>query len=53
MRFMLLGIFVFFFVIIPMYLLNTLVMPELQSLKQTYARADTVAQRLAGVPSGN
>jgi hypothetical protein len=48
MKYMLLGLFIFFFVILPMYALNSLVMPELDSLKQTYSNADATAQQLAG-----
>jgi hypothetical protein len=48
MKYMLLGLFVFFFVILPMYALNSLVMPGLESLKQTYSNADATAQQLAG-----
>jgi len=51
MRWVLLGIFVFFFFIVPMYALNTLVMPELNSLKTTYANADTTAENIAQVGS--
>jgi len=47
MRFVLLGIFVFCFLVIPMYLLNTVMMPELAGLQQTYAHADDIAARVA------
>lgn len=49
MRFILLGIFVFFFVALPVYALNTLVMPELNSLQYAYAHAGEIADRAAGV----
>lgn len=48
MRFILLSVFIFFFVALPMYLLNTLVMPELNALQQTYAHAGEIADRAAG-----
>jgi hypothetical protein len=48
MRFIFLGIFVFFFVVAPMYLLNTLVMPELTHLQQAYAGADATVTALTG-----
>lgn len=47
MRWLSLGIFVVIFVITPMYLLNTFVMPELQSLKQVYGNADATASSIA------
>ncbi|HUB93684.1 MAG TPA: hypothetical protein VMB52_04225 [Verrucomicrobiae bacterium] len=37
MKFILLGIFVFFFVGMPLYLLNTVVMPEVSGLAKSYA----------------
>ena len=50
MRFMLLGIFAFFFVAMPMYLLDTLVMPELNSLQYSYAHQDQTVQALFPQP---
>ena len=50
MRFILLGVFVFFFVWLPMKLLDTLVMPQLVSLEHTYQHAGEIAQQTSGVP---
>lgn len=47
MKFILLGVFVTFFVALPMYLLNSLVMPELSGLKQTYSQASNIAVQSA------
>ena len=46
MRLILYGVFVFFFVAVPMYLLYALVMPELNALKQTYSHDDQIVQAL-------
>ncbi len=47
MKYMLLAIFITFFVALPMYLLNTMVMPQLQQLQTSYASADTIANNIA------
>lgn len=47
MKYMLLAIFIVFFVVLPLYLLNTLVMPQLQQLQTSYAAADTLANKIA------
>lgn len=49
MKFIFLGVFVFFFVYMPMKLLDTLVLPQLTSLEQTYAHAGDIAEQAAGV----
>jgi hypothetical protein len=46
MKWMLLTIFIFFFVFAPLYLLNSLVMPDLLGLKQTYLHADQRANAI-------
>lgn len=51
MKFLLVGVFVGFFVALPVYLLNTLVMPELNALQYTYAHAGQLADKAAGVPA--
>lgn len=48
MKFIFLGVFVFFFVYMPMKLLDTLVMPQLLSLEHIYQQAGTVAEQAAG-----
>jgi|GEM_PF-6527219 len=50
MKYFLLGVFVFFFVVTPLYVLNTMVIPDLLSLKGTYANMDVTANRIAGTP---
>jgi len=47
MRLLSLGVFVVIFVIAPMYVLNKVVMPELQSLKQTYSNDGATATAIA------
>ena len=47
MKFLLVAIFVFFFVAMPMYLLNTFVMPQVQNLQQVYANAGHTADAVA------
>ena len=47
MKLLLLGIFVFFFVVVPMFLLDHMVMPAIDSLQNTYAHADVMAQQIA------
>jgi hypothetical protein len=49
MRLLSLGVFVAIFVITPMYLLSTVVMPELQSLQQTYSNAGATASAIASL----
>lgn len=44
MKYVLVGIFIFFFVALPMYMLSTLVMPELNSLQRTYTHLDQATQ---------
>jgi hypothetical protein len=46
MKFLLLGVFVFFFVYIPLYLLNSLVMPDLNGLEQSYSHQGQTVQQL-------
>lgn len=48
MKLLLLGVFVLAFAVLPMYLLDALVMPQLDSLKQVYAHAEDVANNAAG-----
>lgn len=47
MKFFLFAVFVLFFVAVPFYLLNALVMPALTSMKQTYSHAGAIAQQVA------
>lgn len=47
MKFILYAVFVIFFVALPMYILNTLVMPDMQSLQQTYTHANDLATAAA------
>lgn len=53
MRWMLLSIFVFFFVGLPLYYLNSVVMPDLQSLKQVYGNAGATASAVASQSAPN
>jgi hypothetical protein len=46
MKFMLLGVFVFFFVALPLYVLDTLVMPQLTSLGHGYAHQEQTVQSI-------
>lgn len=48
MKFIFLGVFVFFFVYMPMKLLDTLVMPQLLSLEHIYQQAGTIAEQAVG-----
>ena len=48
MKFIFVGIFIFFFVMIPMYLLNTIVMPALNSLEYSYANQGQTVQSMVG-----
>ena len=50
MKLVLLAVFVFFFVCLPMYALNALLLPELNTLKYTYAHADQVVQAQMNSP---
>jgi hypothetical protein len=47
MKIILLSVFVFFFVAVPFYILESVVMPGLDSLQQTYAHADDIAEQVA------
>ena len=47
MKYIFVAIFVFFFVGLPMYVLNNMVMPQLAQLQQTYAHAGQMADRIA------
>jgi hypothetical protein len=49
MKFILLSVFLVFFVAMPMYLLNTFVMPELNSMEYTYSHASDIANQAAGI----
>lgn len=46
MKFMLLGMFVLFFVFLPFYTLNTLVMPQLMSMEHFYSHEDQTVQSM-------
>jgi hypothetical protein len=46
MKIILLGVFAAGFVYAPFYVLDTLVMPDLQNLKQTYSNEDQTVQNL-------
>ena len=46
MKLVLLAVFVFFFVVLPMYMLNALLLPELNALRQTYANAGQTADQV-------
>ena len=48
MKFLLLSIFAALFVAMPLYLLDTILMPELNQFKQTYARTDAAAASISG-----
>lgn len=50
MKFVLLGAFVFFFVGMPLYLLDNLVMPDLTGLEQSYSHQDQTVQSLFPQP---
>jgi len=47
MRLILFGIFGAVFVILPFYLLNTMVMPELNSMQQFYAHEGQIVSKVA------
>lgn len=51
MRFFLLMIFVFCFVFLPLYLLDSIVMPELMTLKSVYENAGANAAHIAAQSS--
>lgn len=48
MRLMLLGVLILFFVVLPMYLLNAVIMPELNGLQNFYANSGAIAEAAAG-----
>jgi type II secretory pathway component PulF len=47
MRLLLYGIFIAFFVLLPMYVLNTMVMPEMVSMQQFYSHESNIADKIA------
>ena len=47
MRFIILVLFAGLLVGMPLYALNSLVLPQLQSMKQVYAHEDAVANNVA------
>jgi p-aminobenzoyl-glutamate transporter AbgT len=47
MKWIIIGLFVFLLAFSPAYVTDKLVMPKLQSLKNTYGNADTIAQEAA------
>ncbi|MFI5275417.1 MAG: hypothetical protein ACHQT5_01175 [Candidatus Saccharimonadales bacterium] len=47
MRFLFLVMFVAVLVGLPLYVLNSLVMPQLQSVQQVYAHEDVIANNVA------
>ena len=53
MRFLFLVVFVVVLVGLPLYALNSLVMPQLQSMQQTYAHEDAVANNVARLSQSN
>jgi hypothetical protein len=46
MKLFLAGVMVFIFIVLPLHMLDTLVLPEILDLKQTYQQADSVAARI-------
>ncbi len=46
MKVIMIGFVVFIFVIVPLYMLDTLVMPQLRSLAESYAGAEALAQNI-------
>lgn len=49
MKFLLLAIFIYFFVAMPMNLLETTVVPQLNQLAELYMTAESRANAVAGV----
>ena len=53
MRYIFFAVLVGFFTVIPLYLLNVLVMPEINGMENFYSNIGQNANRLAGVsPDG-
>lgn len=46
MRALLSGLFIILFIAIPLFLLNSVVLPELNELSETYANQGTIVQQL-------
>lgn len=53
MKGLILAVIAFFFLALPVYLFDTLVMPSINSLQYTYSHADQIANRAAGVGVAN
>lgn len=49
MRYLLLAIFVYFFVAMPMNILETTVMPQINQLAEIYMTAESRANAVAGI----
>jgi type II secretory pathway component PulF len=48
MRLFALAVVVIIFAALPVFILNTMVMPELQSLQNIYSHSEDIAARIAG-----
>jgi hypothetical protein len=49
MRVIVLGLFVAFFAVMPVYLLNSFVLPELNTIQQMYSQAGEIARHVGTV----